>query len=86
MLKTVNALKARQNFRQLVEEVYFKGDQFIIEQGGKPLAAVVPIWKLEERYVRKVWHSNAKVQPIVMERKVEEAVRAVRTRAGRKKR
>ncbi len=95
MLKKVNALKARQNFGQLVEEVYYKGDQFIIERAGKPMAAVVPLWQLEDRSRRrerlsanvgKVWQSHAKVQPIVIEREVEEAVRAVRTRAGRKKR
>jgi prevent-host-death family protein len=96
MLKKVNALKARQNFGQLVEEVYYKGDQFIIERAGKPMAAVVPLWQLEDRSqrrerlfanVRKVWQSNAKVQPIVIEREVEGAVLAVRrTRAVRKKR
>ena len=47
MLKTVNALKARQNLGQLIEEVYYKGDQFIIERAGKPFAAVVPLWQLE---------------------------------------
>ena len=95
MLKKVNALKARQNFGQLVEEVYYKGDQFIIERAGKPMAAVVPLWQLEDRSqrrerlsanVRKVWRSNAKVQATVIEREVEEAVRTIRTRPGRKKR
>lgn len=95
MLKKVNALKARQNFGQLVEEVYYKGDQFIIERAGKPMAAVVPLWQLEDRSrrrerltakVRKVWQSNAKVSPRVVEQEVERAVRAVRTGAGSKKR
>ena len=40
-VKTLNALKARQNFGQMLEEVYYKGDQFIIERAGKPMAAVV---------------------------------------------
>ena len=95
MLKKVNALKARQNFGQLVEEVYYKGDQFVIERAGKPMAAVVPLWQLEDRSKRRerlsanvqnVWWSNAKVRPSVIEREVERAVRAIRTRAGRKKR
>jgi prevent-host-death family protein len=96
MLRKVSALKARQNFGQLVEEVYYKGDQFIIERAGKPMAAVVPLWQLEDRLqrrerlsanARKVWQSNAKVQPMVIQREVEAAVRAVRrTRTGRKKR
>jgi prevent-host-death family protein len=40
-------MQARQNFGQLIEEVYYRGDQFIIERAGKPMAAVVPIWQLE---------------------------------------
>jgi prevent-host-death family protein len=47
-VKTINALKARQNFGQLLEEVYYKGDQFVIARAGKPMAAVVPLWQLEE--------------------------------------
>ena len=95
MLRKVNALKARQNFGQLVEEVYYKGDQFIIERAGKPMAAVVPLWQLEDRSqrrerlaanVRKVWQRNARVPPSVIEREVEQAVEAVRTSARRKKR
>jgi antitoxin (DNA-binding transcriptional repressor) of toxin-antitoxin stability system len=43
MVKKVNALKARQNFGQMLEEVYYKGDQFIIERAGKSMAAVVPL-------------------------------------------
>jgi len=53
MVKTINALKARQNLGQLVEEVDYKGDQFIIERNGKPMAAVVPLWQLEERSKRR---------------------------------
>jgi prevent-host-death family protein len=47
-VKTINALKARQNLGTLLEEVYYRDDQFIIERAGKPMAAVVPVWQLEE--------------------------------------
>ena len=46
--KIINAGKARVNFGQMLDEVYYKGDQFIIERAGKPMAAVVPVWQLEE--------------------------------------
>jgi prevent-host-death family protein len=46
--KTINAMKARQNFGQMLEEVYYKGDQFVIERAGKPMAALVPLSQLEE--------------------------------------
>ena len=94
MVKKVNALKARKNLGQLLEEVYYKGDQYVIERAGRPMAAVVPVWQLEERMrrqekffrtVEKAWERNKKVKPEVVEREVEEAVRAVRTQTRRKK-
>jgi prevent-host-death family protein len=47
-VKKINALKARQNFGQMLEEVYYKGDRFVIERAGKPMAAVIPLSQLEE--------------------------------------
>ena len=47
-VKTINAMKARQNFGQMLEEVYYKGEQFVIERAGKPMAAIVPIAQLKE--------------------------------------
>ncbi len=62
-VKTINTLKARQNFGQLLEEVYYKGDQFIIERAGKPMAAVVPLWQLEELQKR---HGRLKTDPVTI--------------------
>ena len=94
MVKKVNALKARQNLGQLLEEVYYKGDQYIIERAGNPMAAVVPLWQLEafqgrrERLfgmVRDVQQRTKKLKPEVIEREVEAAIRAVRKRSARRK-
>ncbi len=94
MTKKVNALKARKNLGQLLEEVYYKGDQYVIERAGRPMAAVVPIWQLEEwqkrreRFfgmVEELWQKNKKVKPEVIEREVQEAVRTVRAKANRRK-
>ena len=41
MLKTINALKARRNLGQLLEEVFYKGDQFVIQRAGKSMAVVI---------------------------------------------
>jgi prevent-host-death family protein len=46
--KKINAMKARQNFGQMIEEVYYRGEQYIIERAGKPMAAIVPLSLLEE--------------------------------------
>ena len=94
MIKKVNALKARQNFGQMLEEVYYKGDQFVIERAGKPMAAVVPLWQLEAWQQRRaqlfaavedVQQHNQKVKPEVIAAEVREAIRAVRTTARRRK-
>ncbi len=45
MLKTVSAIKARQNLGQVMNEVVLKSDEYIIERAGKPLVAMIPIEK-----------------------------------------
>ena len=47
-VRTINAVKAREKFGQLLDEVYYKGDMIIIERDGRPMAAVVPLSQLEE--------------------------------------
>lgn len=48
MLKTISAIKARQNLGQVMNEVALKDDEYIIERAGKPLVAIIPI----EQYQR----------------------------------
>ena len=94
MVKKLNALDARKKLGQLLEGVYQNGDQYVIEQGGKPMAAVVPVWQLEERWRRRerffgmlqeVWKRNKRVKPGVIEREVTKAVEAVRAKGTRPK-
>ena len=47
-VKTINAGKARANFGQMLDEVFYKGDQFIIERDGRPMAAVIPLSHMED--------------------------------------
>ena len=46
--KTITAVKARENFGQMLNEVFYRGDHFIIERDGRPMAAVIPLSLLEE--------------------------------------
>jgi len=48
MRKTINAMRARGKLGQILEEVYYRGDQYVIERAGKPMAAVVPIEQYEQ--------------------------------------
>ena len=92
VVKKVNALKARQNLGQLLEEVYYRGDHYIIERAGKPMAAVVTVWQFEEwqqhreqffAMIDAVHARNAEVPTEVIEQEIAEAVHAVRQQATR---
>lgn len=48
MLKKINALKARQNLGQVMNEVSIKEDDYIIERAGKPLVVMIPIQKYRQ--------------------------------------
>lgn len=41
MVKQIPAVKARQQFGTLLDEVRLRGTDFIIERDGKPMAAVI---------------------------------------------
>ena len=43
MRKKVTAVRARGKLGQILEEVYYRGDHYIIERSGKAMAAVVPV-------------------------------------------
>jgi len=47
MLKRVSAIKTRRNLGQLLEEVFYRGNEFIIERSGKPMAVVIPLSEYE---------------------------------------
>jgi prevent-host-death family protein len=87
MRKTINAVRARGQLGQILEEVYYRGDQYIIERAGKPMAAVVPIELFEQWQKAKeevfaaisaVRKGNKGISPEVIAKKVATAVRAVR--------
>ena len=94
MVKKVNSLKARRELGRLLEEVFYKGDQYVIERASRPMAAVVLVWQLEERakrrerffgMVEEVWQRTKRLKPEVVEREVKQAIQAVRGRDGRRK-
>ena len=67
-------------------------DQYLIEAGGKPIAGVVPPWELERPeesrqallgMLQEVWARTRDISDGVVERDVDDAVRAVRGRRRR---
>ena len=89
MRRSVSALKARGNLGQILEGVYYRGDEYIIERSGRPMAAVVPVeqyeqWRREREefftLVDEVRERNRNIPAQEVARDVAAAVRAARKR------
>lgn len=86
MEKTVGAFDARRNFGKMLQEILSKGDRFVVERHGEPVAAVVPIevyrqWKKSrEAFFDRVRAASemANLSPDEAEDLAEEAVSAAR--------
>jgi prevent-host-death family protein len=48
MHKKISAIKARQNLGELLEEVYYKNDHFVITRREKAMAVVIPLEEYEQ--------------------------------------
>ena len=46
-VKKINAMRMRQSLGELLNEVYYRGDTYIVERDGKPMAALIPLLQLE---------------------------------------
>ena len=88
MLKTINALKARRNLGQLLEEVFYKGDQFVIQRAGKSMAVVISPSEYEAykkqrekdmQVLDRIREKNKGAKLEEIEKDVQEAIEAVRT-------
>jgi prevent-host-death family protein len=82
MLKKISAMKARQNLGQLLNEVSIRGDAYIIERAGKPLAALVDMERFQQlqgdrssalRALQKIWGEMAGADNQEIQEAIEEA-------------
>ena len=87
MERKLGITEARKQFAQMIDEVKYKGDNYIIVRHGEPAAAVVPMevylqWKREREdlfdVIRSVRAQNAGADPDEIMREVLEAQQAVR--------
>jgi prevent-host-death family protein len=92
MKRKVNALEARRRLGELLEGVYYRGDEVIIERAGRPMAAVIPMARYESlertrdrlfQLVEENWAKNKDVSYEEIERDVAEAIRGVRGERGK---
>ena len=94
MKRRLSAVEARKRLGELLEGVYYRGDEVVIERAGKPMAVVVPtgLYESLERsrdrlfeLIEKNWERNKDVPYEVIEREVAEAIREVRAEQRREK-
>ncbi|MDP8908407.1 MAG: type II toxin-antitoxin system Phd/YefM family antitoxin [Chloroflexota bacterium] len=86
MEKTVGAFEARRQFGQILKQVSAKGDSYVVEYHGEPVAAVVPIelyakWKQRrEAFFEHMRETAARANVPYDEAAslIEEAIQAVR--------
>ena len=81
MTERISALKVRQNLGEIINRVYLRNDQFIIERAGKPVAAVIPVQKLEQMQaaargrIKEILEKNQKANQDLPSAKANELVR-----------
>lgn len=87
MKRTLSAVEARKRLGEILEGVYYRGDEVIIERAGKPMAVVVPAHVYEsikanrERLLElfeKNWEGNKDIPAEEIEAAVMNAMREVR--------
>ncbi len=53
MTKRISAMDLRKRLGHVMNEVQLRDDSYIIERDGKAMAALVPLWKLEQLQERR---------------------------------
>ena len=88
MKRTVSAGDARKRLGELLEGVFYRGDEVVIERAGKPMAVVIPaelyegLERSRERLfalVEQAQKRNKNVRFEVIELEVQKAIEGVRS-------
>ena len=96
MKRRLSAVEARKRLGELLEGVFYRGDEVVIERAGKPMAVVISAALYEQMQrrkkeagerlfamIREVQERNKDVPPEVIEAEVDQAVREVRAEMKR---
>ena len=87
MKRRISAVEARKRLGEILESVYYRGDEVVIERAGKPMAVVIPAERYEamersrERLFELIennWERNKDVPFDEVEREVQEAIKEMR--------
>ncbi len=87
MKRKVSAMEARKKLGELLEGVYYRHDEVVIERAGKPMAVVIPAYLYENiergrdrlmELIQKAQERNRDVPPEILEQEIADAVAEVR--------
>ncbi len=87
MAKRISAMDLRKRLGEIMNGVLFRDDEYIIERDGRPMVAVIPVWKLKQFEERKeaFWNKveefreeGKKVQKEELESVIDESVEAAK--------
>ena len=91
MRRRLSAVEARKRLGEVLEGVFYRGDEVVIERAGKPMAVVIPASMYEKldrdrqaardrlvELMEKNWEKNKDADPDEIQRDIDEAVREVR--------
>ena len=90
LIKKISAIKARQNLGELLEEVFYKNDHFMITRRDKAMAVVIPIEEYERLLAQReedfaileeVRSLHEDIDPDEVEKDVADAIKHVRQQA-----
>jgi prevent-host-death family protein len=89
VVKKVAAMKVRDNLGQLLDEVFYRGDEVVIERAGKAMAILVPVARYEQyqrerrerlKILDRIKAKTRNIPAKQLDSTIDEAVRAVRAR------
>lgn len=87
MAKELTALKVRGNFEEILEDVYSKGEEYVIKKGKKSMAVLIPLDEFESfkkqreidmKVFEKIRARTKTYSPEEIETEVKDAIKAVR--------
>ncbi len=87
MKRHVSAVDARKRLGEILESVYYRGDEVIIERAGKPMAVVIPAQQYERlqrdrnriiELIEMNWEHNKNVPSEEIEDAIAKAIAEVR--------
>ncbi len=94
MKRSVNAMQSRQKLGEILEGVFYKGDEVVIERAGKAMGVIIPMERYQgmerarERFfttVDRIREGNRGVDPEQVEEDVAQAVAEVREERRRRR-